>query len=264
MSLTNSSSVFLNIIVQFHTVCFVQFGPSTVHTRTMVFTLSHIVLVLVIIMSYSEAGLSWRNTRRSQRRQNPTTLESLPNNGPGHTKSHHSPALNKPISTPTQPRSSSIPGRYHSPIQRFIPDEFKNEHMENYRKTGPKGRKRTTESHHLRKYSRKGEFDKRRVVTEYEDNLKHSDRIGLLVSDPHASVYEIPTKSEIGAHGRARHRLEEIVVKNLRRRAEDYFHAKPRLRHDGKQKLFLKAGPPYPGPNPRNPALPLDKTVIYP
>jgi hypothetical protein len=28
--------------------------------------------------------------------------------------------------------------------------------------------------------------------------------------------------------------------------------------------LHERAGPPYPGPNPRNPALPLDNTVIVP
>ena len=258
-------SILLCNFTESHSV-FVQSGPSFVHTWTMVFTLSHIVFVLVITSSYSEPGLSWRNTRRTQHRQSPTTTRSLASNEPGPLKSHHSPVGNKQISTPTQPRSSSTPSR-HIPIQRFNPGQFQTQNIEKYRNTRLIGRQRPTrmtEGDHSRKYSMRGKLEKRRVVPEYEDNLNNSDRIGLLVQDPHASVFDIPTNAEIRLHGRARHRLEEIVVKNLRRRVEDYSHAKPRLRQDGKQKLFLKAGPPYPGPNPRNPALPLDKTVIFP
>ena len=90
-----------------------------------------------------------------------------------------------------------------------------------------------------------------------------SDSFGLLVQDPHASFYYIPTKEEVRAHNGSRDILEDTVKKNLRRRPNHY-NARARLRLGDGNKLFLRAGPPYPGPNPRNPALPLDKTVIYP
>ena len=52
-------------------------------------------------------------------------------------------------------------------------------------------------------------------------------------------------------------------MKKLRRRADHLNgRASPSL-GDG-HKLFLGASPPFPVPNPKNPALPLDKTVIYP
>ena len=35
-------------------------------------------------------------------------------------------------------------------------------------------------------------------------------------------------------------------------------------RQDSKYQLFLRPGPPYPGPNPKNTKLPLDKTKIIP
>ena len=86
---------------------------------------------------------------------------------------------------------------------------------------------------------------------------------GLMVQDPHASVYDIPTREEVQAHNSPRDMLEDTVNKNLRRRA-DHYNARARPRLGDGNKLFLREGPPYPGPNPRNPALPLDKTVIYP
>ena len=108
----------------------------------------------------------------------------------------------------------------------------------------------------------------RLVSPEDEDpnnNNKHyqPNRFGLLVQDPHQSVFNIPTQEEVRAYNGARDIIEDRVMKNMRRRGE-HFHSRPRHRHADGTKLFLKAGPPYPGPNPRNPALPLDKTIIYP
>ena len=95
------------------------------------------------------------------------------------------------------------------------------------------------------------------------NSLSSAERFGLLVQDPHASVYDIPTNEEVRAHNGSRDMIETTVNKNQRRRADHYIiRARPR-QGDG-NKLFLGAGPTYPGPNPRNPALPLDKTVIYP
>ena len=52
-------------------------------------------------------------------------------------------------------------------------------------------------------------------------------------------------------------------MKKLRRRA-DHLNGRASLSLGDGQKLFLGASPPYAVPNPRNPALTLDKTVIYP
>jgi hypothetical protein len=95
------------------------------------------------------------------------------------------------------------------------------------------------------------------------NSISNANRFGLLIQDPHASVYDIPTREEVRAHNGPRDMLEDTVNKNQRRRAA-HLNTRARPRLGDVNKLFLRAGPPYPGPNPRNPALPLDKTVIYP
>ena len=106
----------------------------------------------------------------------------------------------------------------------------------------------------------------RKLVLDKENTrstLPHLNRFGLLVQDPHANVYDIPTIQEVRVHNGSRDIIEDTVNKNQRRRA-DQFQRRAKPRFGDVHHIFLMAGPPYPGPNPRNPALPLDKTVIYP
>ena len=49
---------------------------------------------------------------------------------------------------------------------------------------------------------------------------------------------------------------------NRRRGTHD--HKPQRRRQVSKYQLFSRPGPPYPGPNPKNTKLPLDKTIIIP
>ena len=89
-------------------------------------------------------------------------------------------------------------------------------------------------------------------------------RTGLLVSDPRIHYYNISKRNkrrEFPADDQDR-RLESDIRNNIIKRTEAN-----RRRHRPRQsdpKLSHLAGPPYPGPHPRNPRLPLDKTVIFP
>ena len=89
-------------------------------------------------------------------------------------------------------------------------------------------------------------------------------RTGLLVSDPRINYYKISKRNkrrEFPSDDPDR-RLESDIRNNIIKRTEAN-----RRRHRPRpsdSKLSHLAGPPYPGPHPRNPRLPLDKTIIFP
>ena len=89
-------------------------------------------------------------------------------------------------------------------------------------------------------------------------------RTGLLVSDPRINYYTTSKQSQRRdslTNDRDR-RLQSDLRGNMvkmdeaRRRRHRPGPDDPRISH--------LAGPPYPGPHPRNPRLPLDKTIIFP
>ena len=89
-------------------------------------------------------------------------------------------------------------------------------------------------------------------------------RTGLLVSDPRINYFKIPKQSErrTSLSNDRDQRLESDLRSNMVKRAEAN-----RRRHrpdPSDPKISHLAGPPYPGPHPRNPRLPLDKTIIFP
>ena len=88
-------------------------------------------------------------------------------------------------------------------------------------------------------------------------------RTGLLVSDPRINYYKKSRnkRREFPSDDQDR-RLESDIRNNIIKRTEAN-----RRRHRPRpsdSKLSHLAGPPYPGPHPRNPRLPLDKTIIFP
>ena len=90
-------------------------------------------------------------------------------------------------------------------------------------------------------------------------------RIGLMVHDPRGNFYKSPTLHETRNDDFERNNLETDVRKNVLYRNEmSKRRRRPPGPPDSGPNISSYPGPPYPGPNPRNPRLPLDKTIIYP
>ena len=87
-------------------------------------------------------------------------------------------------------------------------------------------------------------------------------RTGLLVNDPRTNFYKVSTFHEMRNSEEGRRGLESDLRKNMVRRAKMSRRRPPPRRHE--PSISNVAGPPYPGPHPRNPRLPLDKTIIFP
>jgi len=262
-----------------------------------------IVAFLFVLPTQSEAGLSWRNTRRRRIRNSPfresgTELKKQTDSRP----EDNEPVKLKPNwfktvkNRPDRNEHSSHPQyQEHKPRDKWAP---------NFRPTKQMKQKATKQNPHhqykLRLPSIKRTSTERPSFTRimFKDTIKvqynpfkvnprlahgidlqkrkgflpggelssnqQPPRFGLLVQDPHASVYDIPTLQEVRGKGDFKKDfIEDSVNKSLKRRGE-LFKTRAKPRFGGGHKIFLMAGPPYPGPNPRNPALPLDKTVIYP
>ena len=87
-------------------------------------------------------------------------------------------------------------------------------------------------------------------------------RTGLLVDDPRMNFYNVRNYHEERREGRPG--LESDLRNNMIHRAEKVRRRVHRRRRGEGHSVSDRAGPPYPGPHPRNPRLPLDKTIIYP
>ena len=87
-------------------------------------------------------------------------------------------------------------------------------------------------------------------------------RTGLLVTDPRTNFYKVSTRHEMRNTENARPGMKSDLRKNMIRRAKTSRRRPPPRRHE--PSVSNVAGPPYPGPHPRNPGLPLDKTIIFP
>lgn len=89
-------------------------------------------------------------------------------------------------------------------------------------------------------------------------------RTGLLVSDPRINYFKISKQNnrrDFSSNSQDR-RLEADIQNNMVKRAEANRRRYRPVPSD--PKISHLAGPPYPGPHPRNPRLPLDKTIIFP
>ena len=91
-------------------------------------------------------------------------------------------------------------------------------------------------------------------------------RIGLMVKDPRGNFYKSPKLHETRNDDIEKHNMETDVRKNVVYRNEMWKRRRrrPTGRPDFGPNISAYPGPPYPGPHPRNPRLPLDKTIIYP
>lgn len=98
---------------------------------------------------------------------------------------------------------------------------------------------------------------------------------GLLVEDPLGDVYKTPTREEVSRkyHKDTEDVISAVIKSSLHRKGllerggSNRRHGEARLqtRNDARVPgVYSKAGPPYPGPPPRRPNLPLDNTVIFP
>ena len=105
-----------------------------------------------------------------------------------------------------------------------------------------------------------------------EEDLFHKQidnfRIGLMVNDPRGNFYKSPTLHETRNDDFERNNLETDVRKNVVYKTEMSRRRRRGRRPTGPPdfgpNISSYPGPPYPGPHPRNPRLPLDKTIIYP
>lgn len=90
-------------------------------------------------------------------------------------------------------------------------------------------------------------------------------RTGLLVSDPRYNFYKNPSYHSNSKDRSSRFKtvMEHELQQNMMH--QDHQSRRHKSRHpEPIGGVSTQAGPPYPGPHPRNPRLPLDKTVIYP
>ena len=90
-------------------------------------------------------------------------------------------------------------------------------------------------------------------------------RSGLMVNDPRGNFYKSSTLHETRNDDFRDNNFEIDIRKNLIHREEQERRRRgPRRSPDPGPNISSYPGPPYPGPHPRNPRLPLDKTIIFP
>jgi len=144
-------------------------------------------------------------------------------------------------------------------------------------------RKETTRPHQYSQddsfrpqYPRK-EFYQRIGDDDEEESISHSGpldgfdeaieefRTGLLVTDPRYNFYKTPSYHSNSKDRTSRFKtgMEHELQENMMHQDHQSRRHMPR-RPEPIGGVSKKAGPPYPGPHPRNPRLPLDRTVIYP
>ena len=231
-----------------------------------------VITLIIFLADHSYAGISFRNVRRSPVRYRPARIENDNSDDRNHNEGdmsddsiHYPPRLRRrppfhervlnSISglIPTLPSFNIIKrsGGFHR-FRRLPPQDTRNE---------SDLRRVTTVNHRIgqnietstRLFDDKDQFE----------NKINQFRIGLMVNDPRANFYNSQTLHEVRDDDFDRNNLETDVRKNLLYKSEKQRRRRgPRRPPDVGP--HISPGPPYPGPNPRNPRLPLDKTIIFP
>ena len=137
-----------------------------------------------------------------------------------------------------------------------------------YRPRRPRPEQSITESEDFRRVKRVNHRVGKKAEESTEDKFYqqlNKFRIGLMVNDPRGNFYKSPTLHETRNDDFERNNLETDVRKNVVYRKEmSRRRRRPTGPPDFGPNISAYPGPPYPGPHPRNPRLPLDKTIIYP